>query len=76
MKEFISVFSHPSCDAVSWQPLESHAVVLRKLSTVVEGAGLAAKVGEGEGGSERQRSGAAESCLVLLRRVLCPEWYL
>lgn len=50
VKEFISVvFSHPSCDAVSWQPLESHAVVLRKRSTVVKGWSEA-KVGEGEGG--------------------------
>lgn len=50
VKEFISVvFSRPSCDAVSWQPLESHAVVLRKRSAVVRGWSVA-KVGEEEGG--------------------------
>lgn len=63
----------PSCDAVSWQPLESHAVVLRKRSTVVRGWSEA-KVGERGGRLVRGQLWAAESCLVLLEACPVSEW--
>lgn len=70
VKEFIPVvFSRPSCDALSWQHLESHAVVLRKRSAVVRGWS-AAKMGEGEGGWREDGSGLRSLVLVLLE--VCP----
>lgn len=57
VKEFIPVvFSCPSHDALSWQHLESHAVVLRKWSAVMRGWS-SAKMGEGEGGWREDGSG-------------------